>query len=229
MKTRVIFLTFIFITNLVLLPFYCYAQLPINEALSKIPASSVPFNVIKALKLPSGYHSYYILNPNNTISDKLYENVQLTQYVNASVDPELGAELFLKFTIPNSDKVLIVVSFGHGYGGDETQMLCVVNSNGTIINTLEGTVMGADAYVKQFRITAQNQIIVTSIKPTSTTSIPFETFRYFVGYRQDITYSINAQGQFVQNSVQTYQPKVYTHSYLGREDINLWEGGETLQ
>ena len=228
MKTRIIFLTFTFVISLILIPSNCCAQLSIKEAVNKISVSSVPFNVIKGLKLPSGYHSYSI-NTGNTIPDKLYNNVQLTQHTSASVDPELGAVLFLKFAIPNSDKALIAVAFGHGYGGDETQILCVVNSNGTILSTLEGTIMGKDVYVKQFRVPAQGKVIVTTIKPTSTTSIPFETCSNFSGYRQDITYTINAQGQFIQSSVQTYKSKTYTSTYLSNKNINLWEGGETLQ
>jgi hypothetical protein len=105
----------------------------------------------------------------------------------------------------------------------------VVNPNGTIVSVLEGTVSGSDVYVKQFRINAQNQVIVTRIVPTTTTSITFATFTSFVGYRQDIVYSINVQGQFVQNSVVTYQSKTYTRSYLENLNTNLWEGGETLQ
>jgi len=212
----------------ILLPFFCVAELSISEAINRIPTEPVPFNATKTTRTPRNY-SYGLVNPNNAIPDKLYDNVQLTQYTSAVVAPELGATLFRKFSIPNSNKVLIVVSFGNGYGGSKTNVLCVVNPDGTIVSTLEGTVMGCDVHIKQFRITAQNQIIVTTIKPTSTTSIPFETFTSFYGCRQDITYSINDQGQFAQNSIQIFQPQTYARTYLEDVNYNLWEGRETLQ
>ncbi|GHT78341.1 hypothetical protein AGMMS50262_20870 [Bacteroidia bacterium] len=202
--------------------------LTIGEAINKMPVTATPFNATKSGSNARFTQSNtYGIYRYTAIPDKLYDNVQLTQYTNAD-DPELWGTTFRKFSILNSTNVLLVVSFG-GATDWRTDVMCVVNPSGQILSTLEVVICVADIYVKQFRITAQNQIIVTSIKPTSTTSIPFATLKNFYGYRQDIAYSINAQGQFIQGSVQTYKSKTYTRSYLWDEDINLWEGGETLQ
>ncbi|MGV8090417.1 MAG: hypothetical protein AB2L24_00945 [Mangrovibacterium sp.] len=195
-----------------------------GQIVANTPVTPVPFSAKKSgadVKFSSVY-SYTIDNSSNAIPDKLYDNVQLTQYTRASVEPELRGVFFRKFTIPNSNKVLVVVSFG-GVTDWRTDVICSVSSTDQILGTLEVAVRVTDVWVKQFRINAQNQIIVTTIKPTSTTSIPFGTFTSFSGYRQDITYSVNSQGQFVQESVQTYPTQTYTRSYLKDRSINLWE------
>ncbi len=212
-----------FVITLPMLSTFCFSQISITEAISKAATTPVPFNATKRVK---GLGVSGIINSNHSISDKLYDNVQLTQYTSASAEPELDAVFFRKFAIPNSNRTLIVVSFGHNYGGWNTHVLCVVNPDGTIVSTLDGTISGAEVYVKQFRINAQNKIIVTTIHPETTISIPFKTFTSFVGGRRDIAYSVNAQGQFVQESIVVYKSKTYTRSYLEDESVNLWEGGE---
>jgi hypothetical protein len=212
-----------FVTSFVLLPSFCFAQLSIGEVISKIPTVSIPFNATKNTPFLEG-HGYGVANPNNTIPDRLYDNVQLSQYTHASADPELGAISFRKFSITNSTNVLLIVSFG-GATDWRTDVACVISPSGQVLSTVEVAVCVMDVWVKQFRIDPQNQIIVTTIVPSSTTSIPFGTFTSFTGIREDITYSINAQGQFVQNSIQTYQPKTYTRSYLAGI-ANLWIGQE---
>jgi hypothetical protein len=219
-----------FVTCFMLLSSFCLAQLPISEVIDNVATSSVPFNATKRLKLPLGSLTYSITNQDKTIPDKLYHNIQLTEYEHASIAPELGAVFTRKFAIPNSNRFLIVVTFGHGYGDNDVHVLCVANPDGTIVSTLIGTVMGRASYVKQFRINEYNEIIVTSIVPTSTVSIPFETFTSFEGTRHDITYSIDASGQFVEESKgRIYGSRVYTRSYLEDESVNLWEGGETFK
>ena len=215
-----------FATIFVLLPSLGFAQYSLSQAISGMPTEPVPFNATKNTGFIRG-HNYGVVNPNNIILDRLYDNVQLTEYVNASVSLDLAGETFRKFVIPGSNNTLLVVSFG-GVTERNTDVMCVVNGLGEVLSTLEVAVMCYPYLaVKQFRINAQNQIIVTTIKPVSSTSIPLETFTNFSGYRQDITYSINAQGQFEQVSEQTYQTKIYTRSYLEDMNINLWEGNET--
>ena len=221
MKALRILLKVFFAASFVLLPSFCSAQLSLSEAISKVPTTIVPFDATKTRGFIRDY-SFGIINPNNIISDRLYDNVQLTQYTNASVSPDLGGVIFRRFAIPNSTNVLFVVSFG-GATDWRTDVMCVVNSSGQVLSTLEVTVNVMDVYVKQFRINAQNQIIVTTIKPTSATSIPFENFTTFSGYRQDITCSINAQGQFVQSSVQTFPTQTYSRSTLADRSIDLWK------
>ena len=224
MKTKI--LKICFVVSFMLFPLFCFAQLSVKEAIAKMPTQSIPFNATRNTKFLNP--NYGVTNPNNVIPDKLYDNVQLTEYTHASDDPELGASSFRKFAIPGSNNVLLVVSFG-GATDWRTDVMVVVNPSGQILGTLEVAVRVMDMYVKQFRVTAQGQVIVTTIKPTSATSIPFGKCSNFAGYRQDITYSVNAQGQFVQGLGQTYKSMVYKKSHLWDETINLWEGGEILQ
>jgi hypothetical protein len=204
------------------------AQITVGEAISRMPTASIPFEGKKygeSAKFDRTY-SYAIDNSGNAIPDRLYGNVQLTQYEHASISPDLCGTSFRKFAILNSNNVLLVVSFG-GVTDWRTDVLCVVSPSGQILSTLDVAVFYHTSLgritIKQLRINVQNQVIVTTIIPTSTTSIPFETFTSFTGYRKDITYSVNAQGQFVQVSEQTYPTKTYTRSSLESKSINLWE------
>lgn len=221
---RILFVVSV-LTGVVMLSSPCFAQLSLREVISRTPTQSVPFDATKNT-WPSSEYGYGVINPNNIIPDRLYDNVQLTKYDNASVSPDLGASFFRKFTIPNSTNKLIAVSFG-GVTDWRTDVLCTTTSSGQVLNTIEGTVMFYPYIaIKQFRINSQNQIIITTIKPTSTTSIPLSDFTSFTGYRQDITYKVSAQGLFEQVSVQKYRPKTYTRSYLENKSINLWQGNE---
>jgi hypothetical protein len=219
--------------TLTIIVLFCVAQAPttwtFSEIITEMPATSVPFDA-KKKGVPFVYDdSYTIDNSNNVIPDRLYDNVQLTQYIRASISPELWGTTFRKFAIPNSSNTLLVVSFG-GVTEWRTDVICVVTPSGQVLSTLECAIRVADIYVKQFRINEYNEIIVTSIIPTDTVSIPFETFTSFEGKRQDITYSIDASGQFVEESKgRIYGSRVYTRSYLEDESVNLWEGGETFK
>ena len=220
MKTIRILLKVFFAASFVLLPSCCFAQLSLSEAISQVPTTVIPFNATKNAGFIRDY-SYGVINPNSIIPDKLYDNVQLTQYTNASASPDLAGMVFRKFAVPNTTNSLLVVSFG-GATDWRTDVMCVVNSSGQVLSTLEVFVEVMDVYVKQFRINAQNQVLVTTIRPTSATSIPFDTMTSFSGYRQDITYSINAQGQFVQSSVQTFPTQTYSRSTLADRSVELW-------
>jgi hypothetical protein len=213
------------VTAFVLLPSFCFAQFSISEVIGKMPTTSVPFNATKKTGFLDG-HSYWVVNPNNAIPDKLYDNLQLTEYTSASVDPELGAGSFRKFSVPNSTNTLLIVSFG-GATDWRTDVACVVSPSGQVLSTLEVAVCVADVWVKQFRINAETNITVTSIIPTSTASIPFGTFTRFEGRRTDASYSINTAGQFVSSGFKPlYNSKTYTRSYL-EGTSELWEGTET--
>lgn len=214
------------VTSFVLLPSFCFAQLSLGEVIGKMPTESIPFSATKN----TGFlvnQSYAVANPNNVIPDKLYDNVQLTQYDHASISPELWGITFRKFAIPNSTNVLLIVSFG-GATDWRTDVACVVSPSGQVLSTLEVAVCVMDVWVKQFRVTAQNTIIVTTISPasTSTSSIPFGTFESFMGGRVDESYSINAQGQFVSSGRTGYWAKLYYRSYL-TGPTDLWSGSET--
>jgi hypothetical protein len=230
MKTKIIlFAVFTMITVL------CVAQTEaspttwtMKEIIDNMPTEPVPFEGKKHGIIFDPSYSYTINNSNNTIPDRLYDNIQLTQYTHASVDPELWGVSFRKFAIPNSTNVLLIVSFG-GVTDWRTDVACVINPSGQVLSTKEVAVCVMDVWVKQFRITAQNKIIVTSISPISTSSIPFGTFTSFEGSRSDFEYSINAQGQFEQPFFggNIYNHRTYDRSYLTGH-VDLWNGKEVL-
>ncbi|GHU97433.1 hypothetical protein FACS1894156_8980 [Bacteroidia bacterium] len=197
--------------------------------LSRTPVTSLPFNATKYGEnvMFEPETSYSINNSNNAIPDKLYDNVQCTQYIRASSDPYMNGCFFRKFAISGSSNKLVVVSFG-GLTPYRTDVLCVVDPLGTVISTLEGHVETSEVVVKQFRINAEGHIIISQIVPTTSVSIPFYTFTSFTGQRKDITYSINAKGQFVQVSEVVYVARTYTRATLENQNINIWQGGETV-
>jgi hypothetical protein len=198
--------------------------LPMGEVLNRTPTESIPFN---ATKQTAFLDRNYGIDYNSAIPDKMYDNVQCTQYTRAAEDPYMGGCLFRKFAISGSSNKLVAVSFG-GASPYRTDVLCVVTPSGTIVSTLEAHITAAEATIKQFRINAQGQIIISQIVPTTSASIPFTTFTSFTGQRKDITYSVNAQGQFVMVDTKQYNAKTYTRAILENENINIWDGGEVL-
>ena len=200
----------------------------LSEVINKVPTQSIPFYATRITVHGYDGTGFRIANHNNIVLGKLYHNAQLTEYF-VSSRPGLAHR---KFAIPNSNNLLLLVSFGNATDW-LTDVLCVVSPAGQVLSTLEVTISG-EAFVRQFRINAQNQIIVTTLHPTSTTSVPLNSFPSFHGQRRDVTYVINAQGQFVQISKQFFQPRTYTREELVQDDSdegtttpNLWEGNET--
>lgn len=209
------------------LPFVCNAQISIISALnnSKTPTESVPFEFKKMGVKISRVYGFMISNSSNTIPDKLYSNVQMSEFTKVGEDLEVGPLLYRKFLIPNSSNLLAVIQFG-GVSDFITDVLCVVSPSGQVLSTLEGTVSFGDICMKQFRINAQSQIIVSTLTTSNTTSLPLESFSSFSGQRKDATYSINASGQFILISEQLFRPKTYTRAYLDDATINIWQGNE---
>ena len=233
MKTKIILFAIFTVTVVFCSIQTAEAQVSVGSAVSRMPTESIPFDGKKygeSVRFDPAY-CYTIDNSSNAIPDRLYDNVQLTQYDHASVSSDFLGVAFKKFTIANSNNVLLVVSFG-GVTDWRTDVLCVVSQSGQVLSTLEVAVFYCsslgDIAIKQFRINAQGKIIVSTIVPTSTTSIPFETFTSFTGYRKDVTYSVNAQGLFVQVSSQTFSTKTYTRNYLENRDINIWDDNSSV-
>ncbi|MDR0565977.1 MAG: hypothetical protein LBG47_02915 [Prevotellaceae bacterium] len=224
MKTNKVILTTVIATFMLLPLLNSAGGLPIGAALSSISTESVPFSATKKTRFPK--NSSAVDNSNNAIPDKLYNDLQCTQYTKPNAEQQ-GC-LFRKFAIPGSSNMLVAVAFG-GVTDWRTTVLCVVTPTGSVISTLEAYV---DYFpyvaVKQFRITAQNKIIISKIVPATSTPIMFENFTSFVGQRVDVTYAINSQGKFVQISSQTFPSKTYTRSYLENENINIWDDNSSV-
>lgn len=110
----------------------------------------------------------------------------------------------------------------------QTDVLVSVDSDGNILDALEVAV--GYVYIKQYRILADGQIIVTTIKPKHEASILFENFNSsdsFVGNRIDCTYIVE-KGKFVLKKEQKYADKTYTYELLSDCNYRLWNGDEQL-
>lgn len=205
-----------------------FSQETLNYVINNMGTQMLPFEARKTT-CPVYDDTYVVDNSSQIIPDKLYDNITLTRYTVADTDQEGNS--FRKFAIPNSSNVLLDISFG-GVTDWRTDILCVVAPNGTVLATLESYVMVCGTVVKQFRITTNNQIVVTHIVPVST--IPSgdycenRTFTSFMGQRIDTTYSIENK-YFLQVAQQMYQPQTYTLNYLDfftNKNQDLWNGGE---
>lgn len=205
------------------------AAIPLSTALNKpqTVTESIPIDFTKTGVAFVREYSFPIDNSNRAIPDRIYTNVQMTEYDCVGTDLDWAPVLYRKFAIPNSNNILAVVHFG-GATCYTTNVLCVVNPNGQILSTLIGEVCCAEITIRQFRINSQCQILRTTLTSNATTSIPLEDLTSFIGQRKDEVFSINAQGQFVLVSTQLFQPKTYTAEYLMDFDSNLWQGNEVL-
>lgn len=209
-----------------------FAQISIGEALSRTQTetTSIPFEAKKTgegVKFDRAY-SFVIDNSNNAIPDRLYNDLALTQFFHAIDLQDQPCRLFRKFSIPGNPNILAVVSFG-GVTDWRTNLLCVVSPTGQLLDTLEVSASFGFTFVKQFRINAQGQIITTTIKPTSTNPILFETYTTFIGQRTDRTYTVSSEGKLTVISLQLFQQKLYTRELLDNLENNIWENGEIPQ
>ena len=178
------------------------------------PTEKTPFSV-KGKTFLDGYN--FPIN-NKTIPDRLYKNVQLTQYTNNTT----GARgKFLRKCLLTNGNYIVIVSFGDVYN-DRTDVLCLVDKNGNILSTLEGMVIVNSVKVKEYSITGADGIVYISqvVPSTSTPSLSFEGFPNFSGNAVIYTYYVTG-GQFVKNSTNTGQEKTFTKSRMSDPDLNV--------
>lgn len=176
----------------------------------------LPYNETKCT---SNEFSYGIDNTSGQIPNRLYQNLQCTEYFLAD-ENELLPAAHAKFRTSNPDISLIAVNFG-GATEHITSVLVSVNKNGELLDTLEVEAGWIPLYVKQYRILANGKIVVTSIKPKQKESIPFHHFGSFVGNRIDCTYRVE-DGKFILEKEQVFDEQTYTEELLKKSDFNLW-------
>jgi len=178
------------------------------------PTEKTPFNV-KGKTFLDGYN--FPIN-NKTIPDRLYKNVQLTQYTNNTT----GARgKFLRKCLLTNGNYIVIVSFGDVYD-NRTDILCLVDKNGTILDKLEGQVTVEGVTVKEYSITGADGIVYISqvVPSTSTPSLSFEGFPNFSGNVVVTSYYI-VGGKFVKSSTNTNPEKTFTKSRMSDPDLNV--------
>lgn len=112
---------------LLLLSLTVMAQPTVPNVLKRLPERTLPFVGYKNIFRDKG--ASYIKISGFEFDDRLYTNVQLTQWDNACMyDAELPSSAF-QFLLPDTDKRLLLVSLG-GVTDYKTDVLLVVTPDG---------------------------------------------------------------------------------------------------
>lgn len=204
------------------------ARPTISNVLKRLPERTLPFVGHKNVFRDKG--SSGISFGDYEFDDRLYTNVQLTQWDNAcKYDAELPSSAF-QFLLPDTDKRLLVVTLG-GVTDYKTDVLLVVTPDGQIYDQLLVGVMtvgrkGEYIPVVQYKITEDAKIIVYRLYPTDSKSIPLGTFTSFTANRYDTTYEIGSDGKFKQIKITKFRPRTYSREKLVDLNYNIWDGNE---
>lgn len=192
------------------------AQPCVQKSLSYLNDYPLPWVAKKGIT----YKRYGICNPNGIIPNRLYNNIQGTDYWLAT-DPELNPAVFAKFSVPDIPYTLAAVVWGGATDWNAT-VLISVDKDGVIKSTLEVGYSWAWIAPKQFQITKDCKVIVSTLTPVSSASLPFNSFTQFEGYITDVTYVLNTSGVFVKESTSTRDRRVYTRAELDTKTFNLF-------
>ena len=196
------------------------AEFDLQTAISVIGKSELPFDYTKEGGL---YDSYRLYNPNNVIPDKIYENFQLTEYFNARDNIDTGLDLCFTCKLGN-DLYLCLIRVG-GIIEPATYVLTSVNSSYKVVQSLEVGVTYANTYIKQFKINDNREVYVYQLVPTSTISIPFDTFKSVEAYVTETVYTIDMAGQFRLTSPEkrVSSTRTFSRDELEKMTQDLWE------
>lgn len=206
-----------------------FAQVSLQTILEKCPDQELPFGGSKQHRFISDI-SFYITNKNNILYNKLYKNIQLTEYYLVRSGDEEMHSLFRKFPIPGSSNKLLFISMG-GATDLRTDNLTIVSPTGEVLDQLTGIVCcygKGPMHIKQCKVSAQGEIFISQLIPTESTSVELTTLKQFTGYRVDKTYVITPEGKFRETSSKRFKPQLYTVTQLEDEEYNLWDGTETI-
>ena len=178
-----------------------YAGFDLRTAIPLVETKTLPVDFSKDLSFRAN-HS--LENPNNAIPDKIYENFQLTDFFNARDNIDTGLDLCFKCRL-GSDLYLCFICVG-GVIEPATYILASVN-------------------IKQFKIGDNRDVHIYRLVPTSTASVPFDTFNYVEAYVTETVYTIDMAGQFI---LTTPEKRVSSTRTFSRDELenmtqDLWE------
>ena len=219
----------IILSTTILLAFgqYVSAQPPkIQEILQRLPDRTIPYQGEKHDCRDKGATGVY--HADGKLDDRLYENVQLTEWHNACDYPAETPESCHDFILPGRNIHLLQISFG-GVTDWRTDVLLSVTPEGEILDQMPVAVMiiARDAMpVMQYRITADAKIIVSRLVPTSKTSIDLYDITSFTANRVDKTYIVASNGKFQLTDTKIYRTETYTAAQLEAPDYNVYDGDE---
>ena len=197
-----------------------HAGFDLRTAISLVETKTLPLDFGKELTFRA---NHCLDNPSNAIPDIMYENFQLTESFSTRDNTDTMLNLCFKCKL-GSDLYLCLVRVG-GVIEPVTYVLTSVDYNYRVVQSLEVGVKYANAYIKQFRITDNREVRVYRLVPTSTASVPFDTFNYVEAYVTETVYTIDMAGQFI---LTTPEKRVSSTRTFSRDELenmtqDLWE------
>ncbi len=212
------FLIFVYL----MLTFNLFAD-NVRNFMEKVKFSSLPFECVKEIDYPKpawGF-PYDIKAP---FSLEIYTDLGLTQ---KKFDSNINYSLFRKFRLCDERYALVVVDMDIA---ESAKKVLLTYRDGEFIDYIESEVSwwsGGAFFVKQWRITSDEEIIVTWLKVQSKTPInAFSDFSSVNAQRIDMHYRIDEHGKFQLIKEVKYKLQNYTKAYLADKTKNLWEGNE---
>lgn len=198
-----------------------FAQSSMKEAVDMTEVFDLPY---KRTKLGGTGFGCMIDNSRNVVPNKLYTNVQCTEYMLAD-DYDTMPTTYAKFRLPDAGHTLVALELG-GNIDNLTDELILVDKNYNVTDALVAKVYAfPGTIVKQYYINEDGSIVVITLKPVSSASLSMLGFTQFAGQRIDETYKV-VNGKFALVSTRKYKEKVYTYSQLSSKTYNLWDGNE---
>lgn len=207
---------------------FSHAQYSPKNVMERLPVQSVPFNGTKArVATPGGSSAIEV--EEGVLSRKIYSNVQLTEWWDMRESIDEVYYCLQQFDNPSHQNNYLFVQL-NAAGDFWTEILATIDSNGNITDWIDACVTAGTQYgvatILQFRITAEGNVIVSRLVPTSSTSIPLDNLTTFNAYRQDTTYTLDANGKFTVINVKRFASRNYLIPMLAHVSYNVWNGGE---
>lgn len=205
-----------------------HAHPAVRKVLERMPETVIPFVRQKSGKI-STFH-YGIDNSDNLISNRLYMDLQLTDWHDVSKYDAERHIILCKFVIPGRNYCLLLANLG-GVTDQSTDVLVSVTPDGEVLDQMDVAVMtlGEESWapIMQFEITQEGKVIVYRLVPTDNTSVRFDmNTKPFEAYREDRTYDIDENGKFVLSGTKRYKPRTYSIESLSAPGYNIWNGNE---
>jgi len=157
---------------------------------------------------------------NHTIADRIYKNVQLTQ--SDYLSSQKRGKFLRKFNLGSN--FIVVVTFGD-QSENRTDVICLVNSLGNVLSTLEGLVIVDGMMVKNYTI-LPDKVHIYQVVPDSSTSLSFDDVSFFDGKVVPYLYDISGSSfvkidAYTQSQLQSTSTKRFTKGLLSNPDKDV--------
>ena len=182
---------------------------------------TLPFFKSKTMRLPDPVYAV-VDDETANLPIFLYRDLGLQEKFK---DPNTECILCRKFQMnDNFDFVALDILIS-----EWSKQLLATYRNGELIDYIECEISWTFLFIKQWRITAEKEIIVTSLNVESSTPISgLSDFDKVNAQRIDTYYKVDDSGKFYETKQVKYKPQVYTKAYLEDRNKNIWEGDEVI-